>query len=212
METSTASKVNQVISDLEILKEKIASITSRYNILNEDYSRLCEDAISIIAEYCDHEASTEHLAAISAPAAGQAEIDTAESNVEAADPVPYNGPQPAGCPSGDTAIPFIEQKFAAELTPAGESLDSMEGLEVKISRTPSLEEIIAFQHREMWESSTRKNTGTGKKKINAQAVVDIIGDGIEYGLDRIGNGLMFPFVKISELSQKHSASRQTNKT
>jgi hypothetical protein len=211
METSTASKVNQAISDLEILKDRIASITARYNILNEDYTRLCEDAIAVIAEYRTDEIPAGIQAADEAPF-----VEVAPENLPAAaeivSPVPIAEMQPAGCPSGDTAIPLAEQKLAAykALGPAGESLGSMEGLDVKVSRAPSLEEIIAFQQRQLYaEANVKTRKPSAKKKVSAQSVVDMIGDGIESGLDKLGNGIMFPFVKIADLSKKRTASRLT---
>ncbi|OGO16230.1 MAG: hypothetical protein A2Z02_03800 [Chloroflexi bacterium RBG_16_48_7] len=205
METTTTSKVNQAISELEILKERIASVKSRYNILNEDYSRLCEDAIAVIAEYRNPQDSDAGEVITAVP------VD--EAVIESSDvtPVQYIEPQPAGCPSGDTVIPLAEHELASgiALGLAGESLGSMEGLEIKTSRAPSLEEIIAFQQRQLKMDYVIKKTAASKKKINAQTFVDIIGDGIESGLDKIGNGLMFPFVKIADLSRRHTASTGT---
>ena len=85
----------------------------------------------------------------------------------------------------------------------------MEGLDIKASRTPSLEEIIAFQQKQLLTECSTKKSASARKKISAQALVDFVGDGIESGLDKIGNGLMFPFVKIADLSRRHSASPGT---
>jgi hypothetical protein len=209
METTTTSKVNQAISELEILKERIASVKSRYNILNEDYSRLCEDAIAVIAEYRNPQDSDAGEVITAAPI-DEAVIESSDG-VDTVTPVQYIEPQPAGCPSGDTVISLAKHKFASGIafSLAGESLGSMEGLEIKTSRAPSLEEIIAFQQRQLKMDHVIKKTAASKKKINAQTFVDIIGDGIESGLDKIGNGLMFPFVKIADLSRRHASTGTT---
>jgi hypothetical protein len=208
METSAVSKVNQAISDLEILKDKISSVTARYNVLNEDYSRLCEDAIAVIAKYSPQAILAEDAAQTLPPEPPVEPMPARSPSLEAT-PIPASviEPQPAGCPSGDTAIP-LARMMAPEPGPAGQSLTSMEGLEVKTSRAPSLEEIIAFQHRQLISENSNRKKSAVKKKISAQSVVDFIGDGIESGLDKIGNGIMFPFAKISDLSQKHSSGRR----
>ena len=214
METSTVDKVNQAISDLENLKAKIDSIKSRYNILNEDYSRLCEDAISIIIEYQTANDTGDLNPGNRTPEPHTIEerlpvgVDKTAVNV----PIPAAEPvleiadlQPAGCPSGDTARAIADYGIASDgtISPEGESLTSMEGLEIRLSRAPSLEEILAFQQIQLIEDKRKKKTAA--KKINAQSVVDLIGDGIETGLDKLGNGLIYPFARITDLSRKITA-------
>jgi hypothetical protein len=228
METSTPSRVDQVISDLELLKIKIASVTARYNILKEDYSRLCEDAIASIIQSSGASEDEKTVAiepvkpvedASDIPVKAAVPIqeiqfvtgvpppveDIPQSPAAAAAPTPETADAfLAGCPSGDTVVPLSENRASTGKTgePVPAQVKSVEGLEIRKSRTPSLEEIIAFQQSQLNIKPSQKRVSG--KKVNAQTVVDIIGDGIENGLDKLGNGLMFPFARIADLSHKRS--------
>jgi hypothetical protein len=70
-----------------------------------------------------------------------------------------------------------------------------EKLEAYFNNYSPLEDVISFQ---------QKNSGasTGRKHIGPQLVIDVIGNAIETGLDKLGDGLIYPFAKIADLSTR----------
>jgi hypothetical protein len=47
---STKERAELLLSDLEKLKEKVSSIETRYDILQTDFSKMCEEAIAKLSE------------------------------------------------------------------------------------------------------------------------------------------------------------------
>lgn len=47
---STKERADLLLSDLEKLKEKVTSIETRYDILQTDFSKMCEEAIAKLSE------------------------------------------------------------------------------------------------------------------------------------------------------------------
>jgi len=213
METLTTDKVNQIISDLEKLKGRIASIESQYNILNENYTQLCEDAISLLIARNQLKEKNSHKNIQHSKAADIPEIKNAPHKKKTTPDKVIDIPQ------------NIEEIKESVL----KSAVLMDELDIKHIPEQSLEDIIVFQYKQNTRTKTaaskRKKRRTASSKIItqrdkakpvvevkydpkkgvAQSIIDTIGDGIETGLDKIGDGLIYPFAKIAELSHKLSS-------
>ena len=185
---STRPKIDRVITDLERLKMNVASIEARYQILGDNFSNLCSEFLN--------------------------NIKTSAANPNAEVAIPETD-SPASTENTNLAV------FATETTvkpiQKKPDVEDMDFQPERISIKQLQDESCLLQIPRMYESSitdilktyTTNNIPRGDieqvqtpfptPKTARTNIVDIMANGIEKGLDAIGNGLIYPFVLISRL-------------
>jgi hypothetical protein len=142
---SAIEKAELLLSNLEKLKAEVATIEARYNILNDDYSKICNDAISKIS---------------AVKIALDTSIKTKIGDLEVFEPPASN----------------LEARFKLGLVPP---------------------EIYLKEKRATSENVT--------KPAGPQLAIDKAADGIERGLDKLGDALVFPIEKLVRYSSRFKA-------
>ena len=133
---SAIEKAELLLSNLEKLKAEVATIEARYNILNDAYSKICDDAISKI--------STVKIAL-------DTSIESKIGDLEVFEPPVSN----------------LEARFRLEAAPAEKKSKEKKATSEKVT-----------------------------KPAGPQLAVDKAANGIERGLDKLGDTLVFPIEKL----------------
>ncbi len=233
VESSTTERVEQVISDLEKLKSRVSGIETRYTILSQDYSQICEEALSLVSKLksraaqpggnaagteagkANHRSSrkSRHASRRYGSKAKQAglhkkmsedihgkeppgttlsayTIEQEENNVAATESeIAIARPEPSpNIEAQITSAMVNPEKADIPLSP----LITAAGYEEINYNSPPLEDLLRFQRQQVKKARQ-------KSRITAASCIDAIGRGIEVGLDKLGDGLIFPFVLVEKI-------------
>lgn len=234
VEFSTTERVEQVISDLENLKSRVAGIETRYSILSQDYTQICEDALSLISKLkppLEAVAQAQERVPVTASRTGNhrkpkrtahkpdgkrarnpLHVKVPASKPKKAEPSATNGidktaedQKNAGGTSPEISTEAVALYDNMEMAPAAEVAEkhdialsplipAAEDPKIYYS-SPSLEDLLKFQRRQV--KKARK-----KSRISPASCIDLVGKYIEIGLDKLGDGLIFPFVLVASLVNK----------
>jgi hypothetical protein len=165
---------DKAIVELEKLKVNISLVEAQYQVLGHDFSRLCDEILA------DVKTSGE-------------EKSTAPANNESSIPVVLTEEITSSVDLND--ISKIDEMIAAEPVIASIPVNTPDS-SPKIYQS-SINDIInnyANHHKQ-------DNYQVVSRQITDKKIIDKIADGIETGLDRLGDGLMYPVVKMVSLIQ-----------
>ena len=238
-DTRTIEKVNQAISELERLRERVAQIESQYGVLNHDYTRLCEEALSKVAQFkTSIKADNEALERIIEPVVTEKEGATRRKSVhnegkklksfhrtsrssgktQKASKLVHNVAKAEAdlsteaipkesSPCGSSAAQN-ETTIQIETVPPESTMDIFQltclPLEIKHNPTTNLEDIIIFQQEQVSKNGD-------KVHLSPQSVIDMMASCIETGLDKLGDGFVYPFVKAADLAGKFARRTERKK-
>jgi hypothetical protein len=240
-ETWATERVEQVIADLERLKSRVAQIEMHYGVLSSDYTQICEEALSMVSKLKPVIATAVQSTARRTSHNGKRKrvkkklgsavvscrrnnnlpkIKEIENQPEVYDTAKVERILGNVGDQGEAGGFKIEAPEAeviyAEKAPAETVAETQNKMELEtVGVTPpvellelgysslSLEELLKFQ----------KTSGLSapKRRVTPQSVIDLLGRGIEFALDTLGDGLTFPFVLVVRLARKLSGSAQSKK-
>jgi hypothetical protein len=171
-------RAEQVLESLEKLKGTVALVKTRYNVLEADYSAVLDDAIRRVSQL-------------------MTELEKVSEPVDAPD---YMNPGilPGMTLDGDIAGNGREGS-GKEPDPSGNSEHGIEG------ETAFFHPVISQSGLSGLSSSSleRGRAGESGRVSAARRVVDLIGDALETGLDKIGDGIIFPIEKVLQMVHPH---------
>ena len=165
---------DKAISELEKLKVNISLVEAQYQVLGHDFSRLCDEILADIKT------------------SGEAK-STAPANGESIIPVVLTDEIISSADLKD--ISKIDEMVAAEPVVASVPVNTPDSSQ-KIYQS-SINDIITNYANHHKQDNYQAESG----QITDQNIIDKMASGIETGLDRLGDGLMYPVVKLVGLIQ-----------
>lgn len=160
-----AARLAKTIMELQNLKTRIQQIENRYDILDHEYARICEEVIEALLRE-----KTQGFPEVNV-------ISNAKEHSNLKGDMEKGAAHIGGAVK--TAIP--------------ESVKSVDSEGYSVSQA-SLEDLVLFQRS--------KKVSERVSGLSPQKVIDITADAIETGLDKLGDGLIFPMVRLYELVQR----------
>jgi hypothetical protein len=165
---------DRVISELEKLKVNVSLVEAQYQVLGHDFSRLCDEILT------DMKTSGKEKSA-------------APANDESIIPVILTEEITSSADLND--ISKIDEIIAEEPVIASIPINTPDSSQ-KIYQS-SINDIINNYANHHKQDQNQAESG----QITDQNIIDKMAAGIENGLDRLGDGLMYPVVKVVSLIQ-----------
>ena len=175
-------KIDLTMLKLEKLKEEVASIEAKYRILNGHYTIICDEALMKIndARSSFKENGEPVISELGQGDAVKPELETGVKN--------YTLPEDI---DQDYCARQQDEVINLELTPNSKNCAELEDIHIN-----------CINHRH----------DTGQKKLSRQqrtSAIDYVANYIEIGLDKIGDGLVFPFVITARLYKKITGGKSS---
>jgi hypothetical protein len=198
-DTNMASNItrDKVILGLEKLKVNVSLVEAQYQVLGHDFSGLCDEILTDIKTLREEESgiiednSAERLVKENIIPIYSAKVSETEAVSNGESIVTTNLIKDSVFPVDVSSQPAVAEKLVAASVPVNAPESS------EIIYQSSIHDIITNYTNHHKQDNYQAASG----QIADKNIIDKIADGIETGLDRLGDGLMYPVVKLVSLIQ-----------